>query len=241
MDKNCGSVPNPTEPILYDHTMPIIEVVRQMDVAGLQKLMAVSGRIAEETQRQFQELSTTGKVKKPAIYMYKGEVYNGLNESSFSREELVFAQNHLRILSGLYGMLRPLDQIMPYRLEMATRIHIKDTKNLYHYWKEYITRQLQADLDASGSDVLYNLASDEYYKVIDKNTIRAQIVHFEFYDMKDGKPTFVSFNAKKARGLMAAYIIKNRIKEPKMVSVFNEEGYQLRPELSKEDEMVFVR
>jgi cytoplasmic iron level regulating protein YaaA (DUF328/UPF0246 family) len=241
MDEHGLSASNPTVPVHLALALPVIQALQCLDIGGLQKLMSVSERIAKDTQRQFQEITTSSQVKKSAIHMYKGEVYNGVNAATFTPETLAYAQKHLRILSGLYGILRPLDQIGPYRLEMATRIAIAGERNLYHYWKDAVTDTLQEDLNASGTNVLYNLASDEYYKVLDQKKLKARIVDFAFFDMRQGKPVFVSFNAKKARGLMASYIIRNQVSEPEAVTAFNEEGYRYRPELSKDDEMVFVK
>ncbi len=230
-----------SEPIYADQANTIIETIKKLDPAGIQTLMSVSEKIALETYSRFQKFNTPGQAKKTAIYLYSGEVYAGLDAASFREDELTYVQKHLRILSGLYGILRPLDLIGPYRLEMATRIEIGKQPNLYKYWTGAITSQLQLDMDASGSDILFNLGSEEYFKAIDTKKLKARIISFQFYDIRNGKPVFVSFNAKKARGMMARYIIQNRIFDPEKLTIFNDVGYQYSSSLSSGNTFVFVR
>lgn len=230
-----------SEPIYSDLANVIVEKIKKLEPAGIQTLMSVSEKIALETFNRFQDFNIPDQVKKTAIYLYSGEVYTGLDAASFREDELTYAQKHLRILSGLFGILRPLDLIAPYRLEMATRIEISKQPNLYKYWTGAITSQLQLDLDASGSDILFNLASDEYFKAIDLKILDARIINFQFYDIRNGKPVFVSFNAKKARGMMARYIIQNRIFEPEKLTAFSDDGYQYSSALSSENDFVFVK
>ncbi len=241
MDKNCEVAKVQSEPIFIDYANTIIGRLRHLDVPGIRTLMSVSDKIALETCNRIKEFNTPGQLKKTAIFFYSGEVYNGLDAASFHEDKLIYAQKHLRILSGLYGILRPLDLIGAYRLEMATRIEIGEKPNLYKYWTETITNQLKLDLDASGSNILYNLASDEYFKVIDTKMLKARIINFQFYEIRNGKSVFVSFNAKKARGMMARFIVDNGVFDPKKLTAFSDQGYQYNHSLSSEDSFVFVR
>ena len=230
-----------SEPIYADQANTVIEMIQKLDPTGIRTLMSVSEKIALETYNRFQEFNTPGQTKKTAIFLYSGEVYTGLDAASLHEDKLTYAQKHLRILSGLYGILRPLDLIGAYRLEMATRIEIGGKPNLYKYWTETITNQLKLDLDASGSNILYNLASEEYFKVIDTKILKARIINFQFYEMRNGTPVFVSFNAKKARGMMARFIVENEVFDPEALIAFSDQGYQFNNALSSEDAFVFVR
>jgi cytoplasmic iron level regulating protein YaaA (DUF328/UPF0246 family) len=241
MNNNGMLAGTQSEPIYADQANTIIETIKKLDLAGIRKLMSVSEKIAVETYNRFQDINTPGQAKKSAIFLYSGEVYAGLDAVSFHEDKLIYAQKHLRILSGLYGILRPLDLIGAYRLEMATRIEIGKQPNLYKYWTGAITSQLQLDMDASGSDILYNLGSEEYFKAIDTKKLKARIINFQFYEIRNGKPVFVSFNAKKARGMMARYIIHNRIFDPEKLTIFNDDGYQYSSSLSSENTFAFVR
>ena len=178
---------------------------------------------------------------KAAVLAFRGDVYTGLNADSFNDDDFNFAQQHLRILSGLYGLLKPLDLIQPYRLEMGTRFENKDGKNLYEFWDNKITSAINKQLTAIDSEVLVNLASNEYFSAVKAKTLKADIITPVFKDFKNGKYKIISFYAKKARGLMAAYIIKQRISDVDQLKAFDSEGYYFCPEQSSAREWVFLR
>src|SRR5690606_7079243 len=182
------------------------------------------------------EVSTTVR---QAVFAFNGDVYTGLDAYSLSSEKVDYLQNHLRILSGLYGYLKPLDLIEPYRLEMGTKLPINDKKNLYDFWKETLTDSLNKELKKNC--VLINLASNEYFSAIDKKTIKATIITPEFKDYKDGKLKMISFFAKKARGLMVRYMAENNITNVEDIKQFNVDGYGFDANLSTENKWVFTR
>jgi hypothetical protein len=178
---------------------------------------------------------------KQALLAFTGDVYTGLAADTFKADDFKFAQQHLRILSGLYGLLRPLDLMQPYRLEMGTKFANRSGKNLYDFWGEKITEAVNAQLDKLGSQVLVNLASNEYFKAIKPKVLGAEIITPVFKDLKGGKYKIVSFYAKKARGMMAAYAIKNRITDVQALKQFDTAGYAYNPAMSTAREWVFTR
>jgi cytoplasmic iron level regulating protein YaaA (DUF328/UPF0246 family) len=177
---------------------------------------------------------------RPAVLAFKGDVYTGLDAESFSEADFSFAQQHLRILSGLYGVLRPLDLLEPYRLEMGTRLKTASGDNLYQFWGDRITAALNEELKTS-DDVVVNLASNEYFKAVQPKALNARLITPVFKDFKNGQYKIISFYAKKARGLMSRYIIQNRIDAPEAIKAFDLEGYYFSPEQSKGDTWVFLR
>jgi uncharacterized protein len=178
---------------------------------------------------------------KPALLAFQGDVYQGMQAQTFSREDLDHAQRHLRILSGLYGILRPLDLIQPYRLEMGTRLKIGRKTGLYEYWGKRIALALNDALDAQGDRVLINLASEEYFHAVDLQALQARVIKPAFLDEKNGKYKVVSFWAKRARGMMSAYILQHRISDPLAIQGFTGAGYRYNPELSDGDVWAFTR
>lgn len=232
-----------TVPIFIKETSQLMAVLKKMNIDDLKTLMSVSDKLAEQTYQKFQNFNTTkdNPPAKAAILTFKGEVYTGLDADQMSKEDLNFAQHHLRILSGLYGSLRPLDLIREYRLEMGTRLATTKGTNLYQFWRDKITPSIHADLLRSGNNYLINLASDEYFKSLDQKTLQAVVIQIDFFDIKNGKRTFISFNAKKARGMMANYIIKNRINEPSALTKFDMDGYILDSNSSTDSHFTFVR
>jgi len=173
--------------------------------------------------------------------MFNGDVYQGLKAETFSPEEFEFAQNHLRILSGAYGLLKPLDLILPYRLEMGTEIAVARKKNLYEFWKTKITAKLNQQLAETDLKVLINLASNEYFSAIDTKKLKTRIITPSFKEHKNGQYQMVSFFAKKARGLMSRFIITNGITDPEEIKAFDCEGYYFNNDLSKGDSWIFTR
>ncbi|MFP4471928.1 MAG: YaaA family protein, partial [Bacteroidales bacterium] len=176
-----------------------------------------------------------------ALLVFKGEVFNGLKADSLTEDDLLYAQDHLRILSGFYGVLRPLDLMQPYRLEIGTNLKNKRGKNLYEFWGDKITKAIGEALDASGSRVLINLASNEYFKSIDTKKLDAEIITPAFKDSKDGTYKFITLYGKNARGMMTRFILKNRPEDAESLKLFDEDGYFYNEQLSKENKWVFTR
>ena len=223
------------------HTKVLVTLLQNKSKEELANFMSLSHTLAEQNFERFQQFYKSTNTYSAAILTFKGELYNGLQAEAMSEESLSYANHHLRILSGLYGSLRPSDKIVPYRLEMGSRLQTDRGTNLYHFWSESITASMNDDLRKSGSEFLANLASDEYFKVLNTKALKAKVIHFDFYEMRNGKRTFVSFNAKKARGLMASYIINNKIREIDQLVNFNSEGYQYDVEASHPFNLVFTR
>lgn len=234
-----------------DHTLPALatqanklaKVLKKKDVSDLRSLMSISDKLATLNVERFQsyKVRPNASTGKRAIDTFVGDVYRGLDVSDFSKRDYTFAQKHLRVLSGLYGVLRPLDLMQPYRLEMGTKLATDKGKNLYEYWGTAITNEINKSLEESGQNILINLASEEYFKSIHKDKLAGKILTVNFKEFKGDKYKFVSFTAKVARGMMARYIIKNRIKKIADIKGFNEDRYSFNEELSTDDNWIFVR
>ena len=207
------------------------------------ELMSISPKLAELNQQRFQDWTAKHdkKSSKQAILAFKGDVYEGLKAWDFDAEDFEFAQKHLRILSGLYGLLRPLDLIQPHRLEMGTAYANPAGKNLYAFWGDRLSDGLNKDLKDSGSDLLVNLASQEYFKSVQQKKLQGKILTPVFKDEKNGHFKIVSFYAKKARGLMSAYIIRNKITAVEGIKKFDVDGYRFNSAMSDGDSWVFTR
>ena len=221
----------------------LIKQLKAMTPAEVSSLMKISDKLGVLNFLRFNEWKTpfTLENSKQALLAFKGDVYTGINAETFSTQELKFAQKHLRILSGLYGVLKPLDLIQAYRLEMGTKFENKKGKNIYEFWGSKITDQINQDLKASKSKHLINLASNEYFKSLQAKDINAEIIVPVFKDYKNGKYKIISFFAKKARGFMSAYIIKNRLNDPEDIKAFNVDGYKFYKSESSESNWVFKR
>ena len=232
-----------TQPDYLDRSRELIEILRDYSPQRLGELMGISDKLAALNAARFGEWHTpfTADNAKPAVQAFQGDVYVGLAAETFSDDDNAFAQAHLRILSGLYGLLRPLDLIQPYRLEMGTRLENPAGKDLYAFWKGTLTEALDAAVAESGSPVLVNLASNEYFKAIDAKRLQARVVTPVFKDEKNGKLKIISFYAKKARGLMARYVIKERLTDPEGLKDFNLDGYRYDQASSGPDTLVFLR
>jgi len=230
-------------PRLLDDSDVLIERARQLSPADVSSLMSVSDKIAHLNVERFAQWQRpfTKKNARPAAFAFKGDVYNGLEIGTFTDNQLKEAQMSFRMLSGLYGVLRPLDLMQPYRLEMGTKLDNPRGKDLYTFWGDIITEQLNKDMKAAKTDVLVNLASNEYFKSVNKKGINGRIIEPVFQDEKNGKYKVISFYAKKARGLMAAWIIKKGIKDPDKLKNFDVAGYRFDAELSSPDKPVFRR
>lgn len=232
-----------TQPRLLDDSDVLIERARQLSPADVSSLMGVSDKIAHLNVERFAQWQRpfTKNNARPAAFAFKGDVYTGLEIDTFTDNQLKEAQMSFRMLSGLYGVLRPLDLMQPYRLEMGTKLDNPRGKDLYTFWGDIITEQLNKDMKAAKTDVLVNLASNEYFKSVNKKGINGRIIEPVFQDEKNGKYKVISFYAKKARGLMAAWIIKKGIKDPDKLKNFDVAGYRFDAELSSPDKPVFRR
>jgi len=220
----------------------LVAKLKKQKPAELASLMSMSDALAAETHHRFQswQLPFTHQNAHPALLLFKGEVYRGLQAHELNIKQLAFAQDHVRILSGLYGILRPLDLIMPYRLMMGTPFSFdKKHTNLYSFWKEKITNHLDRDLDKNG--VLVDIASQEYFKSIDTGKLNRRVIACEFRENKGGKYVVVNTYAKSARGKMARFIIDAGIKNSNDLRAFNYDNYKFLPALSEENKLVFVR
>jgi len=232
-----------TQPAHLTQSRKLIRRLRELSAGDLSGLMHISNSLAELNQQRFKQWKTPFKPDnaRQALFAFKGDVYIGLDAYSLRPEDIDFAQDHLRILSGLYGLLRPLDLMQPYRLEMGTRLDTDQGSNLYQFWDERITRSLNRELRQSNTKTLINLSSGEYFKSVKPKKLRADIVTPAFKEYRDGQYKFIQFFAKKARGLMARYLIDHRVDRADGLKDFNYEGYAYDPSLSDEREWVFTR
>lgn len=234
--------PKTTEPQYIQEATKLLEVLKTKKSSDIGKLMNISEKLSDLNYERYQGWSSkhTKKNARPAVLFFNGDAYQGLDAQNFNEDELFFAQDHLRILSGLYGMLKPLDLIQAYRLEMGTSLKVNETKNLYQFWGEKITNQLNKDLKKVGK-VLVNVASNEYFKVLQPNKIDARIIECQFKDFKSGHYKTIMTYAKKARGMMCRYIIQNKLTNPDDLLGFNLDGYEYNASMSEENNLVFTR
>ncbi|WP_168398761.1 peroxide stress protein YaaA [Acinetobacter indicus] len=232
-----------TLPRLLAHSQELIDVSRTLSASEIANLMSVSEKIANLNVERFRDWQADFDFSnaRQALFAFKGDVYTGLDAYSLKDQDINYAQQHLRMLSGLYGLLRPLDLMMPYRLEMGTKLKNPRGSNLYEFWGTIITDLINEDLAAAQSELLVNIASDEYYKSVKESKIQAEIIKPVFLDQKNGKYKVISFYAKKARGLMARYIIENKIERAEDLKGFNSDGYYFDADSSLKGELVFKR
>ena len=232
-----------TQPALLEKSQQLIEVARDLSPAQIASLMGISDKLAHLNADRFNSWQPefTPDNARQAILAFKGDVYTGLQAETFSDNDFDFAQRHLRMLSGLYGVLRPLDLMQPYRLEMGIKFASPAGKDLYSFWGELLTDTLNDALAEQGDDVLINLASDEYFKAIKPKKLQAQLIKPVFLDEKNGKYKVISFYAKKARGLMSRYIIQNQLQKPEQLKAFDVDGYTFDAASSNDSEWVFKR
>jgi cytoplasmic iron level regulating protein YaaA (DUF328/UPF0246 family) len=232
-----------SQPEFVEDSEKLVRKLRTFSRKKLMALMGISKNLAELNYERYLEWEPefhTGNSKQ-AVLAFKGDVYQGLEAETLSEEELEFAQEHLRILSGLYGLLRPLDLIRPYRLEMGTKLPVRRKKDLYDFWGDRLTQKLNAHLAEAGIDTLVNLASNEYFDSLQPAGIDARIITPTFLDQKNGRYKPISFFLKKARGLMTSYIIRNKLTDPEDLRDFDFGGYYFSPEHSEGDKWVFLR
>lgn len=232
-----------TVPEMLNESEKLIVSLQKMSPKQISQLMGISDNLGELNFQRFQSwhLPFTTKNAKQAVLAFNGEVFRGLKATTLSDEKLKLAQTKLRILSGLYGVLKPLDLIQPYRLEMGTKMKHHKSKDLYAFWKTLIAEKVNEAVAESGSHVLVKLASNEYFKSIDKKKLKAEIITPEFKDLKNGKYKTITVFAKKARGLMTRFILDNNINDIESLQAFDSEGYIFNPRLSKPGNPVFTR
>lgn len=232
-----------TLPQYLDHSQVLIEQLRELSPQQIGELMHLSDKLSGLNAARFGSWTPafTPENAKQALLAFKGDVYTGLNAVDFNEDDFDYAQTHLRMLSGLYGLLRPLDLMMPYRLEMGTKLANARGKDLYAFWGTRISEWLNEALAEQGDDVLLNLASNEYFSAVKKSALNARIINTEFKDLKNGQHKIISFYAKKARGMMSRFVIKERINNPEHLKQFDAQGYRYSTEHSKPDLLVFLR
>ncbi|QEQ96060.1 peroxide stress protein YaaA [Neptunomonas concharum] len=230
-------------PRFLEHSAQLINTLEALSVQEVAELMKLSDKLASLNVARYaswQEQFNPNDARQ-AVLAFKGDVYTGLAAETLSEEQLEYAQQHLRILSGLYGILKPLDLMQPYRLEMGTKLNNAKGKDLYQFWGTRLTESLNEELASDNSPVLVNLASNEYFKAIKPKLLNARVITPVFKDWKNGQYKIISFYAKKARGLMSRYIIEEKINAPEALKAFNYEGYQFSETLSEGDTLVFTR
>ncbi|MBW6489896.1 MAG: peroxide stress protein YaaA [Lentimicrobium sp.] len=237
------TIPAGGVPEMIGQSKKLVSLLRRLKPDDLAKLMNISPKLAELNALRYSEWHypfPEGKAR-PAIAAFKGDVYDGLKAWELNPEQIGFADQHLRILSGLYGILKPTDLMLAYRLEMGSKLTGKDFTNLYQFWGNSITKSVKNATDNSGSPLLINLASAEYAKVVDFKVTKARVITPVFKEFSNGNLRFISFNGKRARGLMARFIIDRKIANPEELKLFDYEGYGYMDQLSGKDEWVYVR
>lgn len=232
-----------TEPRLLPQTKKLVGILKKKQVADLMALMSISEKLGALNYDRYQDftLPFNEENAKQAVLAFKGDVYTGLEAASFGETELNYAQEHLRILSGLYGLLRPLDLMQAYRLEMGTKLENKQGENLYEFWGNKITKLLNNDLVENNSKAVLNLASKEYFSALQPDQLKAPLIDIDFKEDRNGKLKIISFNAKKARGSMAGMIIRSQIDSVDGLKQLNVDGYQYNESLSKSDHLIFTK
>tara|TARA_B100000902_G_C27199211_1_gene858146 strand:- start:104 stop:862 length:759 start_codon:yes stop_codon:yes gene_type:complete len=242
LNENCNKdiISKVTIPPFLEDSKKIVNSLRKYSTDKLSKLMNISEKISLLNYERYIRWSLPFNKNNahPALLLFQGDVYKGISADDFKKEDFLFAQSSLRILSGLYGILKPLDLIQPYRLEMGTQIKIGKHNDLYDFWGEEITQAINKD---KNSDYLINLASVEYFKSIKKDKLKAKLINIIFKEKRNGNYKIIGINAKKARGLMSRYIIKNKINNPEDLKKFKEENYIYNKNLSSDSDWVFTR
>ena len=228
-----------TQPLFEHEVRELVETMRNLSPVELRSLMGISENLAKLNADRFARFGSQDK--NPAVFTFAGDTYLGLDAATLAPDSMAWAQNHLRVLSGLYGVLRPLDEIEPYRLEMGSRLKTAGSQSLYQYWGRKISDALNAEAEATKSNVLVNCASKEYFSVVDLTTLEIPIVTPVFMENKSGKAKIISFHAKKARGAMARFIVQNKLTDKEDLKDFNAGGYRYQPEQSNLNSLVFIR
>ncbi len=229
-----------TEPDMAADANRLAKTARNLTLRDLKGLMDLSDDLARLNRDRFRAYSESPEETRPAVFAFAGDTYIGLEVRTLDADALRYAQDHLRILSGLYGLLRPMDAIQPYRLEMGSRLKTRRGTNLYQYWRDQIAKALNAQAEDVGTDVLVNCASQEYFGAVDPKALKLRVITPQFFELKNGEPRIVSFFAKKARGSMARYVMQNRLRDPEDLLGFDLGGFAFDPGLSTSDKPAFV-
>lgn len=232
-----------SEPRFLDKSQEIINEIKEYDSFSLEKLMKISPKLATLNEERFDKWTKSLDTSKQCLLAFKGDVYRGMDVMSLSDPEIFYANEHLRILSGLYGVLRPLDGINEYRLEMGTKLNVNDNKDLYEFWGKDLEESLLNELSNHKNKILINLASNEYFKAVEglKENNKIKVVTPIFKEYRGDKYKIIALNAKRARGLMTRYIIQNEIEDISEIKKFNLDGYEFNEEMSSDTEYVFTR
>ena len=240
LDLSFRDVESSTQPEFKKEIKELTGILSKKSKSRIQELMGVSEDLAVLNQGRFRDFSDhfTHENARPAIFAFRGDVYRQMEVDAYTSDELAFAQEHLRILSGLYGLLKPLDLIQPYRLEMGIKLKNKKSDNLYGFWNDKITRTLDA---VATKGVVINLASREYFKAVDIKKLRARVITVTFKEYREDGYKNIGIFAKQARGMMVNYMIRNRVNEPHHLKLFQEGGYEYSEQFSTEGEWVFIR
>ena len=240
-DHNCPA--KPTTPDFLTDSRALVKQLRTLEPEDIGELMSISEKLSQLNYDRFHSWKTpfTKANAKPALLAFKGDVYTDIESGEYTAEEFAFAQDHLRILSGLYGILRPLDLMQAYRLEMGTKLDTKRGTNLYQFWGTKITTALNDAMAEAKTSTLVNLASNEYFSSIVPEKLEGQVITPVFKDTKNGKQKIISFYAKRARGMMANHIIRKKLTDPKALKRFKSAGYKFDKDQSTDTEFVFTR
>lgn len=241
--KSEVTIPTGKEPEFIKDSKKLASLLRKLSPDELSELMSISPKLAEENALRYSDWHypyPDGKAR-PALAAFKGDVYDGLKGWELDGKQIEFADKHLRILSGLYGLLRPTDLMLPYRLEMGTKLEGSSFNNLYEFWGNKITKLVKQAIKESDSDVLVNLASEEYSKAVDFNATKARLIIPTFLEYRNGTYKFISFNGKRARGLMSRFIIDKKITDPEEIKLFDYQGYGYMETMSDDKKWVFVK
>ncbi|WP_121060707.1 peroxide stress protein YaaA [Chachezhania antarctica] len=232
-----------TDPVFPDDAARLAKTMRNLPLRDLKGLMSLSDDLARLNRERFQAFADepVAETTRPAALAFAGDTYQGLDAGTLDADGMGWAQDHLRILSGLYGLLRPLDAIQPYRLEMGSRLKTRRGASLYDYWRDQLSKALKAEAGAQGTDTLLNCASQEYFGAVPVKSLGLRVITPQFLEDKDGKPKIVSFFAKRARGAMARFAIDNRLTDAEAITGFDRDGYTYSPDLSTPDRPAFVR
>jgi cytoplasmic iron level regulating protein YaaA (DUF328/UPF0246 family) len=242
LDFTAPAAPAPlTLPQLAQDTAELAQTTRKLTVADLRRLMSLSDNLAKLNRERFQAFDPDAEEGLQAVFAFNGDVYAGLHARELDKKALAWAQDHLRILSGLYGVLRPLDAIQPYRLEMGARLRTRRGQSLYDFWSDRIAGALNEAAIGHKDKTLVNCASGEYFGAVDRKALKLPVLNCRFLEEKDGEARIISFYAKKARGLLARYAIDNRIERAADLRGFDAAGYRFAPTHSNDGELTFVR
>jgi len=233
----------PTQPDWQHDALRLAKTARNLTLGNLKALMDLSDDLARLNRDRYRAFAETPEAEatRPAAFIFAGDTYRGLEARTLGDDDLAYAQDHLRILSGLYGLLRPLDAIQPYRLEMGSRLKTRRGASLYDYWGDQIAKGLNAQATEVGTELLVNCASDEYFRAAHRKCLKPRVITPVFMEVKDDRPRVVSFFAKQARGAMARFIVENRLTTPEALAGFEAGGYRIEADLSTPERPVFLR